>query len=199
MKELLSFLIENKEWLFSGIGIALVGLAIEISSSISIKIEEFDSKFYSYLYWIKTNSQWLFSGIGVILVSVIISIAFNADIEKNNKTGGQEKSYARQIQELEDIETSISDLNNFIELQKRKLQESENILQSLKKEHDTLKPIVDTEREVIEKIFIVQSQKAMDRIWKERVVSFFLGILASLFASFIYGLFQRFYKNNKKS
>lgn len=195
MKGLLSFLIANTEWLFSGIGITLVGFAIPIASRMILRMKESDNQFY--LYWIRRNAQWLFSGIGVLIVSVIISNASNSYFEKNIKTGGHEKSYVKQIQELEDIGKSISDLNNFIDLQKKKLQESENILQSLKKEHDTLKPIVDTEREVIEKIFVVQSQKAMDRIWQERIISFFLGILASLFASFIYGLFHRFYKNNK--
>jgi len=33
-----------------------------------------------------------------------------------------------------------------------------------------------------------------DTIWKERVISFFLGILASVIAAFVYGLFKRFYK-----
>ncbi|MCI5121704.1 MAG: hypothetical protein D3908_11040 [Candidatus Electrothrix sp. AUS4] len=184
-----------------------LGVFLELKRSI-LRVKE------SKNYWIKNNAQWVFSGIGVCFISIIIGTASNTYTEKTNsndivtskgivsyntylKTDAQEKSYAQQMQELEYMGKSISDLNNFIKLQKKKLKNSENILKSLKKEHDTLKPIVDTEREVIEKIFAVQSQKAMDRIWKERVVSFFLGILASLFASFIYGLFQRFYKNNK--
>lgn len=197
MKDLLSFLFENKEWLISGIGIFFVGIAINIASWAILKMKESNSQ--GYLQWVKNNYQWLFSGIGVFLITIIIGIASNIYVDKINKSVTHEKSYTKQIQELDDIGKSISDLGDFVDLQKKKLKESKGILQSLKQEHDTLKPIVDTEREVIEKIFAVQSQRAMNSIWKERIVSFFLGILASVVASFLYGLFQRFYKNNRNA
>ena len=198
MKDLLSFLFDNKEWLFSGFGIVLVGVTINIASWTILKMKESDTQVY--LHWIKNNAQWLSSGIGVFLISIIIGIASNIYVGKiNQATQGNihEKSYANQIKDLNDIEKSISNLSSFVELQKKKLRESEDILISLQQEHDTLKPIVETEREVIKKIFAIQSQMAMDNIWKERIVSFFLGILASVVASFIYALFQRFYRTPK--
>lgn len=195
MKELIQFLLENKEWLFSGLGILLVAVGVNLASWVIQKIKESQSQ--AYLYWIKNNAQWLLSGIAVFLISIFIGIASNIYVDKIVKVsqeGPHHKTYTQQIQALNDVEKSLSNLSAFVDLQKKQLKESEDIINSLKKEHDTLKPIVDTEREVLKKIFALQAQMAMDNIWKERIVSFFLGILASVIASFIYGLFQRFYR-----
>ncbi|MBW2664450.1 MAG: hypothetical protein JRD93_21355 [Deltaproteobacteria bacterium] len=200
MKELIHWLLANKEWLFSGIGIAVVGVIINISSD---KIQKKEKLFTpAFLDWIKTNSQWLFSGIGAFAIGLIVSIAANIYVDKIeivNQQRLKDETYNEQIQALNDVEKSLNNLVDFVGRQKHKLRESEDILNALKKEHDTLKPVIETEREIIQKIFAIQSKRYMDNIWKERVVSFFVGVLASVIASFLYGLFQRFYKENEKS
>jgi len=195
MKELFHFLLENKEWLFSGIGILIVAILINLVSIAIQKIER--EKSQVYVSWIKQNAQWLFSGIGVVSIAIIIGLASNIYVDKISKSNQEtlaHKTFIEQVQSLNNVEKSLNDLIVFVNSQKEKLKDSEQILSSLKKEHETLKPIVETEREVIEKIFALQSKMSTDTIWKERVISFFLGVLASVIASFVYGLFQRFYK-----
>ena len=195
MKELIIFLLGNREWLFSGIAIVIVAILINLISIAVQKIEQ--EKSQNLVLWIKMNGGWLFSGIGVISIAISIGLASNVyvdKISKSNKETLEHKSFVDQIQSLNNIEKSLDDLIVFVNSQKDKLKDSERVLISLKKEHETLKPIVESEREVIKNIFALQSQITTDKIWKERIISFFLGILASVIASFVYGLFQRFYK-----
>jgi len=194
MKDLIHFLLENKEWLFSGIGILIGGIAIKLLAYTIQKVER--SNYQVIIDWIKVNAQWIFSGLGVALISIVIGLASNVYVDKVRRTDHKipSKTFDEQINSLNDVESSLQELILFVNSQKSKLKESEEILNSLKNEHETLKPIVETEREVIKKIFALQSKMSSDAIWKERVVSFFLGVLASVIASFVYGLFQRFHR-----
>ena len=101
-------------------------------------------------------------------------------------------SYTQQVENLNKVQESLNDLTQFVELQRERLKESEDIVNNLKTEHEKLKPVVEADRKTIEALFDLQYQKSRSDIWKERGIGFILGVLGSVVASFIYGLMSRF-------
>ena len=74
----------------------------------------------------------------------------------------------------------------FIETQKNSLRETEDTITSLQKEREKLKPIVESDRAIVEAIFRAQEERNHANIWQERWIGFAFGIGASVIASFIW-------------
>jgi len=197
---LFEWLLQNKEWLFSGVGIFILALAINIFSSqiypatsrIAVLFRRFP-----FSDWIQKNKEWLFSGVGVFLSGLIVAITANITADKiihDPETG----SYSTQLEFLENIEQSLVRLNGFVALQKKKLTESQSVLDDLKDEHDKLKPIVEADRKIIDTVFALQEEREKNKIWLDRTISFFLGILASMIASLVFTLIRTTIKKKGK-
>ncbi|MDL1968797.1 MAG: hypothetical protein LWW97_09700 [Deltaproteobacteria bacterium] len=188
---MLEWLLQNKEWLFSGIGIFIVALAINIFSS---QIPPATSKLGSLIAripfsdWFKKNEEWIFSGFRVFIVGIIISITANITADKVKQDTLE--SYSTQLESLENVEQSLVKLNEFVASQKQKLTESQNVINKLKDEHEKLKPIVEADRKVIDTVFALQEGRVKNKMWQDRAVSFFLGILASMIASLVFTLIR---------
>ena len=194
------WLLQNREWIFSGIGIFLMALTINILSS---QIYPSTSKIFKFIRqfpfsdWIQKNKEWLFSGIGVFLSGIIISITANITADKLIPDDKPE-SYTTQIESLEMIQDSLVKLNEFIIAQKNKLNESQSVINELKDEHEKLKPIVEADRKIIDTVFALQEEREKNRIWLDRAVSFFLGILASMIASLVFTIIRNAISRNKE-
>ena len=139
--------------------------------------------------WFKKNEEWIFSGIGVFIAGIIISITANITADKV-KQDTMLESYSTQLESLENVEQSLVKLNEFVASQKQKLTESQNVINKLKDEHEKLKPIVEADRKVIDTVFALQEGRVKNKMWQDRAVSFFLGILASMIASLVFTLIR---------
>jgi sensor c-di-GMP phosphodiesterase-like protein len=76
-------------------------------------------------------------------------------------------------------------------LQKEQLKQSQQTVESLKKEQAELKPVVEADRKIVESILSLQAQRAKANVWQERLIGFGLGVVGSLFASLIWSGIRR--------
>ena len=129
-------------------------------------------------------------GGGILFLLIIVAVYyfwFGSSSENNIDN----KTYDEKILLLNNTENNLKSVLGFVKDQKNQLIESEIILERLKKEQSSLKPIVEADRKLIDSIFELQEKRTQERIWFERGLSFLLGILASLIAAFIWHRFRR--------
>ena len=98
---------------------------------------------------------------------------------------GKESTYQEKLAAIEQLRTGTEDVLEFIDSQKRNLQAERENLNTVRKERASLEPLLDADRQVVESLFEQQEKRQRDKTWAERVVGFGLGIVASMFASFI--------------
>jgi len=96
------------------------------------------------------------------------------------------EEYTAVIGRIEGIEKQLSELSSFLKRERQKVQDSEVIISKLQDEKAKLEPIVLTQRETVEAILSAHTRRISATAWKERIVGFGLGVLASLIASIAY-------------
>jgi hypothetical protein len=96
-----------------------------------------------------------------------------------------EKNIETQISQLNEMQKSLKELQNFITLQKGKLQSESAALSDIRKEKEKLEPIVNADRKAIQSIIEFQENKYRGQVWKERAIGFIIGFISSLLASFV--------------
>jgi hypothetical protein len=108
-------------------------------------------------------------------------------------------SYNQQVDALNSVQASLNNLIEFVNLQKAKLKESEDIVNNLKSEQAKLQPVVEADRKTVEALLSLQAEKASHTniLW-ERTIGFTLGFLASILASVVYGI-VRFLLGKRKT
>lgn len=147
-------------------------------------------KYLAYV-WIKAfkNAPFI-TGIATSIIASIISVgifyADKVDKQRREETRLENLNYQTQIEQLEQTEVGIKQLLSFIELQKQNIREAEDTVSSLKKEQETLKPLVESDKAVVDAIFRAQEKRNQKNDWRERWIGFAFGVAASLIASFIW-------------
>src|SRR5690606_39022865 len=101
------------------------------------------------------------------------------------------KELMAQIQELEKLDSGLTQLSSFIQSQKAQLNEKQAVISELERKRSELEPIVNSHSEIVEAIFKVQEQRAQRSKWLDLGIGFALGILGSLIASVIFKLVER--------
>lgn len=97
-------------------------------------------------------------------------------------------SYTQQLDSLNNVQGSLNNLILFVEMQKGKLKESEDLVNNLKSEQEKLKPVIDADRKTVDAILELQAQRARTSVWRDRLIGFGLGVLSSILASFLIAL-----------
>lgn len=130
---------------------------------------------------------------------VVAFVEFQA-YEKNRKDAVrlENSTYSKQIKQLDDMESSVAELLTFLDDQKKSMRDTQDALDSLKTERDNLAPLVQSDREVIDSIFLAQEQRSESNIWTERWIGFGFGIVASLIASFLWFVGVALMHSNQK-
>ncbi|MFI5331164.1 MAG: HNH endonuclease [Desulfobaccales bacterium] len=122
----------------------------------------------------------------ITILGLVYSFYFgHLETIKQEKERKENLSYYDQINQLDSVERNIKQLLGFVKQQRIQLRVTEDALLSLQSERDRLKPLVESDRKVVEAIFIAQEQRAQNSINKERLIGFGLGFLASVVASAI--------------
>jgi sensor c-di-GMP phosphodiesterase-like protein len=144
--------------------------------------------------WVKLFKlrPYLTSFLTIVLAAILaVTIIYfeQLDREKREYKRLENLNYQSQINELNDTESSIRQLLEFVQFQKTTLQETEDTISLLKTEKERLQPLVESDRTVVEAIFKAQEERTSTTVWRERWIGFGFGILASLIASFIWFVF----------
>jgi uncharacterized protein HemX len=123
----------------------------------------------------------------LIVIALPIALTFSI-VDKHRKEKEREANlvYHKQMESLNTVEQNIKNLMTFVERQKQQLRESEDLVTGLKSEEEQLRPVVEADRKVVAAILDAQAQRNRANVWKDRVIAFFLGVLASLVASVLF-------------
>lgn len=154
--------------------------------------------------WIKAfkKSPWITSiATGIFTFIFTFGIYFIDQADKKHKEAARLQSldYQTQLKQLNQTQSNIEQLLNFIEMQKRNIRETEDAVLLLKKEQETLKPIVESDKAVVEALFRAQEDRTRASIWRERWIGFAFGVVASLVASFIGFLIRLWIRGRKET
>lgn len=135
---------------------------------------------------------------GVATIALVASVvgAFvsldRADLSKPNPT------FEQQLQQLDATQESLNSLSNFVQLQKQQLTESRESLVRLRQEKANLEPVVAADRQTVRAILANQEARLAERASEERWIGFGLGVLSSLVASAIAGIWSYFRLRKRK-
>lgn len=169
------------------------------------------SFFDNYVSFVASYTAWILNSrnpVRNLIISLIVLIASsgalvtgiyfadNANREKQERNRLKILDYQTQIQQLNDTENNIRHLLDFIETQKNTLRETEDTISLLKKEQEKLKPIVESDKAIVEAIFRAQEERTNSSIWRERWIGFGVGVFASLIASLLWFIISILFKNS---
>ncbi len=167
-----------------------------MSLTSSIKLSEFAAKhWYDAFKKAPVITSILTITLAVNFMFVVLKVDQQQRL-KQEEVRLENLSYRTQVEQLDQTEKGIEGLLNFIKQQRHDIEQAQDTMASLKKEREELKPIVESERAVVEAIFRTQEERNQSRIWKERGIGFALGILASFIASVIWFTVSLAFKKN---
>ena len=131
-----------------------------------------------------------------ILISLIMAIfvyySSVLETEKRQKELSKNLNFKTQIEQLDLTEKNLKQLLNFINSQKIQMANTEESINSLKKEQENLQPLIKADRKTVEAIFTAQKIRAEKNASREHWIGFAMGIGASLVASILWYIFQYF-------
>ncbi len=102
--------------------------------------------------------------------------------------GREEKTDDIKVQsdKLQSMVNNLDELKKFVESQKMRIEEEEVIVNKLKNEKEQLKPLVDADQEIVNALFSIHEKRQKKNIWIDRAMGFFIGIVSSIAASYIF-------------
>ncbi|MCI5147060.1 MAG: hypothetical protein D3923_16435, partial [Candidatus Electrothrix sp. AR3] len=159
--------------------------ADKILGTISAPVVESVAKLWIHAYLKAPTATSIISIVTSIIVGFTIyqtEVIRNQKIEQNLS---QNLDFKAQIEQLNETENSLNVLLGFVTTQREKMTEYEKNIRELENEKQQLEPLVHADKKVVEALFKVQEQRAIENSSKERWIGFGLGILASIIASFV--------------
>ena len=166
------------EYLLENVHVEVVGSHIAVTVG--------DERIFVNKY--RRTSEW--EGLApLLLIPILLFVASHAaDFIKSHYPG---KSPADQdvqvrIKELQDMQTSITKMSAYVGNQKKALEETSQLLDSVRKEKDNVEAALKINREQLDALLSTMNKDAEKDKWIERVVSFITGIISSLIASRIW-------------
>lgn len=131
--------------------------------------------------WLLGSSLHLILAVISAIISVLLILNQNAPVKYES-----ESEFSSQIETLNGVEKNLVHLINFIHNQKQMITEAHVTLGKLKDEREKIKPLVEADRQVVESLLRIQNEQTKREILTDRIIGFFIGIAASLTASFLY-------------
>lgn len=151
------------------------------------------------LFWSAVLNAF-FVAIGLALNLSIVVVLINGFLSvgafmimyflQDQSPASPEDEYSVVISKITDIGKTLSGLSEFLERERKRVSDTEGVLKKLEEEKTKLEPIVASQRETVEAILSAHTRRTASYVWKERVVGFFLGTLASMLASVVYSYFK---------
>jgi uncharacterized membrane protein YdfJ with MMPL/SSD domain len=154
-------------------------------------------------FYRKAPRLTIIATVALTLTSIFLAIYLSNNAQKQARQLADQRaaslSYNQQLEALNNVQGSLNNLIQFVEAQKTKLKESEDLINSLKMEQEKLKPVVEADRKTVDALLELQEKKTEKSISKERWYGFGLGVLSSLVASLVITLVSFLVKRRKRS
>lgn len=147
--------------------------------------------------YVKRPTQTLLVVIGMFITisSLIFGIIYlNKQQHKKIEVGNV--GIQERLQKLNDVQFTLKELEQFIDSQKQSIVNQNKLLESLKEEKSELEPIVQANRELIDKIFKQQEKRSKWEFRLRIVLGFMLGIVGSFFGSILYSSYKKYKVKN---
>ena len=100
---------------------------------------------------------------------------------------GKSTTFQQKIERLNDTEAALKEIGQFVQEQRSQMNESQKVVESLRREHETLQPMVEADKQKVNAILAAYAEAQSWSIWKERSIGFVSGVLASILATVICG------------
>lgn len=168
----------ENEYLLENVGVESVGSHVAVTVG--------DERIFVNKY--RRTSEWE-SLFWLLLIPVVLLVASNAtEFVKSHYPGrtATDQDVQVRIKELQDMQTSISKMSAYVGSQKKVLEETSQLLDSVKKEKDNVEAALKINREQLDALLATMSKNAERDKWIERVISFITGIISSLIATRIW-------------
>ncbi len=123
------------------------------SALIGFDLIEFLVEQWVKLFRRKRFLTGILSVIGIAVSVVIILQVNKIENEKREAERLKNRDYAAQIQSLNQVKINLEQLIAFVGDQQKQLEQNEDVLSAMKSEHEKLKPLIDTDRKVIDALF----------------------------------------------
>lgn len=147
------------------------------------------------------------------VITVIVSVALVAAValgiwliqkRESERIAEQERkrnenySYNQQLDTLENVQVSLNNLIGFVELQKTRLRDSEDLLNKLQMQREQLQPLLQADQKTVEAILELQTKRAETAASRERWFAFIGGVISSIVASGLITLVATFIKKRRQ-
>ena len=129
------------------------------------------------------GASMLLSGLGFLFVAYVL--------QDRPALLTSEQQHKRVLDELDQIRAQIGSIGEFLHEEQRRVAEARETIEGLRKEQSGLQPVVESNRRTVEAILAAHVSNIRRAAWKERIIGFSLGILASFIASFLYEWVKR--------
>ncbi|MDY0206723.1 MAG: hypothetical protein RBR82_08865 [Pseudomonas sp.] len=171
-----------------------------VKSLILFRFDAFAEAFVDF--WVKSYKKSpkptaIISFITILLTALSLGITIYSSEKARTERLDNPQSYFEQFELLKNTEQNLNDLSGFITSKKNEIEVTKNLIQELEVKRLELEPIVNSNQEVVDAMFLQNRKEFEKTVWTERGVSFGFGILASLIASVIWHFIGRF-KSNKQ-
>jgi sensor c-di-GMP phosphodiesterase-like protein len=152
------------------------------------------------------------SHMGLIIAAIILLLASIAMLYLNLRDGlvtpfdhvrrfseaEIREKYDENLSLLENTQQNLKELRTYVESQSRLVQSTHQLLTEMQERRDRLKPILETEVEAVNALFQAQEERLRRERWRDTAISFVLGVLASLSATYLWEFFRRRRKRSHK-
>ena len=140
------------------------------------------------------KSKWwhsmLWSMFGLI-VSVLFGVSVNLGFHWFKKP---KPTIKNQIEELDKIQVSLSDLQKYVSSQQQTLRDLSDSFQKLKEEKSTIETILDTDRDKVEALLTYSRKRNSLDQWIQWGIAFLIGVFSSLVATLLWNYFKNIRK-----
>lgn len=121
-------------------------------------------------------------GFKIVMILSFIGLGFSIfGVKKDSQP-----TFSAQVDNLDIMSKNIGEFQKFLAEQKQTLIAEQSALNELKQEKKTLEPLVASDRKIVQSLFIQQEKRQNEKVWYERAFGFFIGILSSLSATYLF-------------
>ena len=157
-------------------------LIILLLSDISLFI------FFIRVIGLKSLTNFDISNFLIVAIGTIISLAL-LYVFQDIPTQSESNEYTIVISDIKNMGNSLTNLNKFLKREQKRVADTEATIIQLQQQKTELEPIILSQKQTVEAILSAYAKRTTAHIWKERILSFILGIITSLIATVSYNYF----------
>ncbi|HET6399908.1 MAG TPA: hypothetical protein VFH95_00765 [Candidatus Kapabacteria bacterium] len=124
---------------------------------------------------------------GYVMCGVFFGGFLSCYVFQDTSERGKPNPYQSAVALVLAMSKQLSWLSAFLEKEQHKIAETESTLSQLRDKKSELEPLLNTDKETVRAMLAALSKANSRNVWKERLLGFIIGLLASLLASWIFG------------